>query len=270
MSMNLNTKPFEFQNVYQYGIVPIVVLSSFFVFFISIICLLFVRKLYKEQQKNKDLVQTQQAIVELYDTTRSFRHDFKNFILMLEGYCNESKFEAIHEIIQSQSSDIADMKLLECIPDIINISDAGLKWLLLSKYTDAMNKKILFTIQISPYFNISLISKNDLLTILGIVIDNAIDAANNANRKIVVFSMTNKENDTIISVKNTFEKKPNLTRIFDKNYSTKEKHEGLGLFKVKRIVNKYEDVYIDVKIFENFFYLDINISNSKLMYAHSK
>ena len=230
-----------------------------------VVCGMFIRQAIREKKRSIDLERAQQALVELYDSTRVFRHNYRNSLIALSGYCNDGDLSSLREMLNGLNQEITDVSLLEAIPDIAKINDSGFRWLLLSKYLYAVSKEIAFSVFTDPDIDIRLLAKNDLHAILGTLLDNAIDAADASEDKAISLSMVKDEGDVLVSVRNSYAQKPDISRIFDKNYTTKEKHEGLGLYRVKRILSKYDNVFLDVKTMDSAFQVDINIQRGYLV-----
>ena len=77
--------------------------------------------------------------------------------------------------------------------------------------------------------------------ILGILLDNAIDACNECNEKIINITFRNdcKNNRQLITIENTYNNKDvDTDKIFEKGITGKENHTGLGLWEVRKIIKK--------------------------------
>ena len=83
--------------------------------------------------------------------------------------------------------------------------------------------------------------------ILGILLDNAIEASDECNDKIIniVFRNDEKRHRQLISIENTYkDKNVDTIKIFGKGISGKENHTGLGLWEVNKILKKNNNVSI--------------------------
>ena len=77
--------------------------------------------------------------------------------------------------------------------------------------------------------------------ILGILVDNAIEAVSGCNEKIINVEIRKdfKSERQIFYIENTYnEKEINIDKIFDKGYSSKANNTGLGLWEVKQILKR--------------------------------
>lgn len=77
--------------------------------------------------------------------------------------------------------------------------------------------------------------------ILGILLDNAIEASDECEEKIINITFRNdtKNNRQLITIQNTYNNKDiDTEKIFEKGVSEKENHTGLGLWEVRKIIKK--------------------------------
>ena len=79
----------------------------------------------------------------------------------------------------------------------------------------------------------------DFTRILGILLDNAIDAAKECEKKIinVTFRKEMSNDMIIVKIQNTYANKDvDTEKIYNKGSTSKENHSGLGLWKVRQIL----------------------------------
>ena len=77
--------------------------------------------------------------------------------------------------------------------------------------------------------------------VLGILLDNAIEAAKECDEKVVYLELRKdlRSPRQLLIIKNTYKNKNiDTEKIFDKNYSTKPKNSGLGLWEVRQILKR--------------------------------
>lgn len=85
----------------------------------------------------------------------------------------------------------------------------------------------------------------DFARILGILLDNAIEASKECDEKIIniTFRTDTKNNKQLIIIENTYKNKDVDTKnIFEKGISGKQNHSGLGLWEVQNIIKKNNNV----------------------------
>ena len=107
-----------------------------------------------------------------------------------------------------------------------------------------MNFEILGTLE-----NLA-INEFELSRILGIFLDNAIEAASSSKERKINFLISELKTKTTIELSNSYSAENlEISEIFEKGVSSKGKDRGLGLFKVKQILSKYP--YISLQTISN-------------------
>jgi len=188
----------------------------------------------------------------LYSYQRMLNHEFNNNLMVIRGLSsknNKKLLEYIDNISNFKSSDIADStNILKKIPS------GGLLGLLYSKILVMNNKKISFELIVSKNFKRSIYknipdkTKNDLCTLLGIYLDNAIESFNNSKLKNILVEINILDGFLNVSVVNNISGNVDLSNIDKKGYSTKGKNRGYGLSIAENIVKKNSDINVETYI----------------------
>ena len=184
-----------------------------------------------------------------------------NNLLIIKNFPkkNTKKFELlVDEIILKYQSDKNDN-----IKNIYNMP-SGIKGMIYYKINEVYNKNINFCNNISKKAVLSLNKINSdyyypTSKILGIIFDNAIEASIESKNPEIVLDIYEKENYIYISLYNTYKGKINIEDINNKNFSTKGKNRGLGLFIVNSITRKNKNIKLNQKCRENYFETIIEI-----------
>jgi len=106
----------------------------------------------------------------------------------------------------------------------------------------------------------------DLINIMGVLIDNAVEAASNVNSdgKDVLFTLKETNEKIIVRVENSCQyfEKSQIAKFFENGYSTKGDRRGIGLYDVKKLVEDVKgDIFADTKASkeDNTFTIEIAI-----------
>lgn len=136
---------------------------------------------------------------------------------------------------------------------------------LYSKFTAASALGINIEYEIQD-IAVTSIAINDLIEIIGILFDNAVEALeeqNHEENKEIEVYMAQTDSNFIISVANVSEWKTNseIEKFFEYGYSTKGKEHGVGLYRINMLMKKYK---INIQV-ENVAKNDINYLCFKVM-----
>ena len=232
----------------------------------STVYILTLQKVLKENQENEELKTYIQLTQELSEELRRFKHNYRNLLYGLGGYIENKKWDKLkayyddllHESFEASTSDIYSMR---------NIKNNALFGLIAQKvkFIKELNKNIGIQINVPHEIENLYMKECDICEVVGAHLDNAIEAASKAIDRRIIFEMFEDEGNLNIIIKNTFLNQPDLSRIFDKGYSTKqEQGKGLGLYFVKNILNRYRNVLYNTYINDDLFVQEIIIQEKIL------
>lgn len=181
-----------------------------------------------------------QVLSNINDTVRAFKHDFANIIASIGGFISTNDMLGLKKFYLSLETDYNELNNLYTLnPELI--SNSGVYNLLNQKYNLAVSNGIKFNLSYFVDINNFNISIYELTRILGILLDNAIDAAKSSHEKIlnVSFKSEPKKHRNVIVVQNSYlDKNLDIDDIFRKGITSKVNHTGLGLWEVKKILGK--------------------------------
>ena len=190
------------------------------------------------------------------DSIRAFKHDFNNIMQVMGAYIKTDNMKELKEYYAKIMNECEETKNSECFRKMVRENPAIFS-LLSNKYRVAMEKEIKMNIEIMC--NLQEI-KNDIYEItriLGILIDNAIEAANECKEHKQIYIQILKDyklQQNLFIIENTYANKEiNLSDIYKKNFTTKKHNSGLGLWKVKKIVSKTKSLKLNTFKGEDYF-----------------
>ena len=122
------------------------------------------------------------------------------------------------------------------------------------KYNLAERNNIKMSLNISTDLNNLRIDDYSLTRIVGILLDNSIEASKECNSKIVNISFEENKNKQSIIIENTFKNKNlPIQKLYEKEFSTKKNNSGLGLWEVKKILTNQYRLNLDYSHSAKFF-----------------
>lgn len=210
--------------------------------------------------REKELAHLKEYTVNLENLSndlRSFRHDQINIFQTIGAYIESENIKELKEFYYTELMP-ESKKILEknrSYTSLMHIKIDSLKGLLSSKIIKAQSKNIKVKIEIVDDVNELSIYLIDICRIIGIIFDNAIEAAILCDNKFIEFLVYKNNNSTTLITKNSCPSNtPSIHKIYEKNFSTKGVNRGIGLKTVKDILNeKYNNVYLNTSI-DNFVF----------------
>ena len=150
-----------------------------------------------------------------------------------------------------------------------SIPTGGLQGLIYQKLLDMKEKKIEYHLEISKNIskkrieNLDVKTNKDLCTIVGVFLDNAIQAVENINEKNIGIYLYQEDYVFVISISNNYKGRIDLQRMNEKGYTTKEEGHGYGLSLVKDILDKNKNFKNERAICGNVFIQKIKLNINK-------
>ncbi|MCY6355340.1 sensor histidine kinase [Clostridium sp. ZS2-4] len=211
----------------------------------------------KEEEYNK--LKLYSDITEsLVEDISKFKHDYNNVIFMMNGYLQNNDYDGLKKYF---SKEILKENKYHSIFKLKKVKASGLKGLLAAKIDQMIRDNIDVSIEILNDIVLYHIDELDLCRIIGILLDNAYDAAKNSSEKSVCISFVRDEALNITILNSYSGKSININDIYKKGYSSKGDNRGIGLHNVKEILNeKYPNVILNTYIEESIFIQDLHIS----------
>jgi len=251
-----------YNNSFPFALVLLNLMSLIAYFVISISTFIKISQLESTMQNLEQEKLYNKTLTVLHDNIRTFKHDSDNMIQALGGYIETNDMKGLKKYysqIIKTASRTNNLSLLN--PSTIN--NPAIYSLLTSKYftakdfeIDIENFEVFVDFQeLEKHINII-----ELVRILGILLDNAIEAAKEADEKILNLSIRNEQNRNryILRLSNTYKDKDvDTERIYEKGFSSKGKNRGLGLWEVRNFIKKSKNLNLyttkDVKYFTQQF-----------------
>lgn len=194
------------------------------------------------------------------DDEQMYRHELKNNLSMIRNMTNNKKIiNKIDEMLKFTI--IIDDKDIE---DLKNIPKGGLKGLLYYKVAVAKNKKVKMIVEVSPKVKKSIKKMSEYklrntCIVLGIYLDNALEAAENSDQKLVSLEIYEINHNLNFTISNSYKEIIPLKKMKKKGFSTKGKNHGKGLYYVNKLVNKIKWIEVNQIFLNNFFIQKISL-----------
>lgn len=216
------------------------------------------------QLKTKELENAEaynNTLTYLYDNVKAFKHDFNNMIFIIGGYIETNDMIGLKKYYIQLENDCERVNEIEILnPKIIN--NPGIYNLLIAKYNKAQSQNIKISLEYFFDFEKLKMPIYEFARVLGILLDNALEAAYLCKNKEVriMFRDSSLQRTQIIKIENTYSNKNlDTSKIFEKGISEKENHMGMGLWEVQQIINRNNNVNIITSKNDNYFTQQLEI-----------
>ncbi|WP_315114675.1 sensor histidine kinase [uncultured Clostridium sp.] len=193
---------------------------------------------FRDLTEVKELAEELTGIKKILWSLRAQNHEFMNKLHTISGLIQLEEYDTAVEYISEISNKRSE------ISEILNedINNSHLQGLLLSKYNKAEEEKVQFIISDKSKLDFlpEELSSDDLSSIVGNLIDNAIESVKIDGSGMVKLNIYNDDKFLNIIVEDNG---PGIEenikeKIFDRGTSTKEGQRGYGMYIVKNIVDR--------------------------------
>lgn len=235
------------------------------VIFIIITFGLFYEKIHNDKLKSEyDLLLDNLTEYEkMYSLQRKKNHENKNDLLIIKGMISKDNKEAIKYI--NELVKIKEDKKQNWMEFLKKIPEGGLRGILYYKLLEIEKNKIKFQFSTSTKYSIKSYSKltDDvkvkICKLLGIYLDNAIQAVINLEEKNIYLSIDETKEKIIFKIANNFSGSFDLDKIYEEGYTTKGKGHGYGLSIAKKILEDENRIMNKTSIIKDKFIQEIYI-----------
>ena len=263
---------------YNLGENIIIYLISIFVL-VSILAVLI-----KQTIENNKLTEQYDKLLEFMkqyeqeaENQRILRHETKNEFLAIKAKLyDKQKNKEVIEYIDEILKDKIELKQEE-FAKFVYLPANGIKGLCYFKTQEAKDKGLNTSINISKrvensnIYKLSVKEQRDLGKILGVFLDNAIEASLNSKAKefgIEAYLNIKKECEIIIS--NSYDGELEVDKIGKERFTTKGKNRGHGLLLVNHLVSKNDKFAINTKITNGLYIQTLTIKKITKKNEHKK
>lgn len=246
---------------------------GYIIIIITLITILFY--LFKQKMDNEVILKKYDDLLNImknYETDieeqRIMVHETRNELMTIKSKISDKEKESsIIKYIDSILGDKVSSKMSK-YSKFKYLPSNGIKGFFYYKFTEAEKRNIKVSVNISKKIENSFIANlntkdfKDLVRVIGVYLDNAIDAsADSKDKKLGIEIYLASENIEII-ISNTFENNVYIDKLGKERFTTKGKNRGHGLLLVKHILNNNEIFESYNEIVNSLYIQKLKIKNT--------
>ena len=219
-----------------------------------------------KQKAMQDLQDYTRNLEAMYNSLRSFKHDYVNILLSLSGYIEDGDMDRLKDFFESKIFPTKNLITGEDykLNQLSNISVLEIKSLLSAKMIYAHESGIDVTIDIPDKVESFLIDTVDLARILGIFLDNAIEGTLETEQPQIGLNIIQNKTGVSIIISNRFrDNGVMLHKLKQKGFSSKIGHQGIGLWNAQKIISSYDNVLLETTMKCDYFTQHIELTDRK-------
>lgn len=219
-------------------------------------------ELENQKSQNQTLHMYIDELENIHKNLRSFKHDYKNILSSIYVFILDRNVDGLKKYFEEnileleQKTDNTDVRL----GFLQNLCLDELKGVLVIKSMKAKEAGVDLKIEVHDVIEKVNMDVIELIRILGILLDNAIEASSSTERPYILCSFSIEEEALVISVVNNFVGEIKDTDLLcESGYTTKPGNTGLGLNNMKKILEKYEEAKYSIMVDNDEFGIEIEI-----------
>lgn len=221
---------------------------------------------YKRQvQEIENYYKYTLRIEKINNDMRKFRHDYVNILLSMSEYIRDDDMPGLKEYFDKNIVPLKDNIQTNSfkINGLERLQIRELKGLLTTKIIQAQENNIRVSVEVPDEITKISLNMIDLSRIMGIILDNAIEASTEIKDPLIQIGfMKNEEAVTIIVMNKCAKDIPKVHELFKENFSTKGSNRGLGLSTLREIADNADNILLDTVIENHYFIQKLEIMNT--------
>ncbi|NLX76422.1 MAG: GHKL domain-containing protein [Clostridiaceae bacterium] len=210
-----------------------------------------ISKLRAREQELENLVFYNQILMKAINDLKRVKHNHSNIISSIYGLVKANDWSKLEEFMDDLVSDESKMYSQELI-SLTSINNGAVLGILDSKLEKARECDVQLNINIHGEINEINMPISQFCEVLGILLDNAVEAAADSEEKYVKLTITGEGKTTSFRIENSCKDKPDISKMFQKDWSTKGEGRGLGLWIVNNIKRKHKNLILNTIVDDNY------------------
>jgi len=255
---------FSVHQVSIFLIIILIVLSSIFFFYAKAM-----ESKYQLQRKQDEQEAMQYYINEIekqYTDMRKFKHDYQNILVSINGYIEDSDLDGLRQYFHGRVKIVSEKIIKQdfMLENLSRIKIREIKSIFAAKLIMAHEKGVEISFEAREDIDTIPMNTITLVRMLGIVLDNAIEALIELGEGILQVGVWKEAEEVTFVVQNLCRLDlPKLHELERVGFSTKGEKRGLGLNNLSELAEEEANVVLQTAISNNQFIQKIIITGDR-------
>jgi two-component system sensor histidine kinase AgrC len=201
---------------------------------------------------------------ESYKALRVIKHDYVNILTSFKLYIDNEDMAGLAKYYYNELAEMNKGFLHQdqLMGSLQNIQLNEVKSVLIYKGSIAAQHEIDTGIEVKePVENLG-VSTAIVCQLLGILLDNAIEAASEAGEKELYIAIIKNPSSKAFIIKNTWKKQDiPISKMFELGFSTKANGRGVGLYTARSYTEKLKGLYLETEITDTHFIQTLTVKD---------
>jgi len=213
-------------------------------------------ELLRKEADQENLHRYTNAVEQQYIAVRKLEHDYENILLSLQGFIDGNDFEGLKQYFLSKVAGTSSTvtKSHFALKNLDKIKATEIKSILAAKLMMAQGLDIDATFEANEDIEDVSVDSLSLVRMLGIILDNAIEAQAELENKKLYVGAFRWEHGLYFIIQNTCPPNmPAFHKLWKAGFSSKGENRGLGLANLIEIVKQLPNVSLETDIKDGDF-----------------
>ena len=244
--------------------------------FVIITLIIILYYLFRQKVENENILKKYDDLLNIMknyevdiEEQRTMIHETRNELMTIKSKISDKEKEvSIIKYIDSILGDKVSSNMSK-YSKFMYLPSNGIKGFFYYKFMEAEKRGIKVSVNISKKIEDSFLGKletkdfKDLVRMIGVYLDNAIDASEESKDKKLGIEIYMIKKDIDIIISNTFGNEIDTNRIGIEKFTTKGQNHGHGLLLVKHILKSNPHFEAQKEIINNLYVQKLKVKNSK-------
>jgi len=201
---------------------------------------------------------------ESYKALRTIKHDYVNVLASFKLYIDSEDMKGLTKYYYDEFSEINKdlLRQDQLLSRLQNVQLNEIKSILIYKCSIAVQHEISTDVEVKEQIEHLGISTAVICQILGILLDNAIEATLEIEDKKLHIAVIKNPTSQVFIIKNTWKKQNTpVNKLFELGFSTKATGRGMGLYTARKYTEKMKGLYLETEATDDYFIQTLTVKD---------